>query len=237
MIQIRKNLFETNSSSTHAVCVSRTMNDPDPSRFYSLGDRYCFGRCESQLVESWSEKLAYAYIVVHCLHNWDKVKKTRDTSNDLENFKNMAYEVAKDYFIEPKDEFESHIGFTESNFMRMFDTIEKMMEDYDAYVDHIEDFADNGFYEKLVTDKEFIRRLVFDEDSYITVGGDEYRGYNIKTIGFQYDYDYSYNKDVKREFDDENYYKWIDPADYYVGEFWDKVKKYRENFDVFFKGN
>ena len=56
---------------------------------------------------------------------------------------------------------------------------------------------------------------MFNRDSYITVGGDEYRGYNIKTIGFEYDYD----------------------KDYEHTEFWNKIEEYEKDKDVFFKGN
>lgn len=233
MKQVRKSLFETNSSSTHAVCVSRTMCDVEPRELYSWGDDYCFGRCESYLVESWSAKMAYAYIVVEDLHGWESVKERRDTSNDVDNFIKMLYDVAKDYFIDPKDEFESHSGFTQSNFMHMLEDIKQLAKEYNAYVDHTEDFATNGFYDRLVTDKEFIRRLVFNPDSYITVGGDEYRGYNIKTIGFEHDYDSDY---VPHEAGDDSWYA-RDPRERYVGDFWTKLKEYEKDFEVFLKGN
>ncbi len=235
MRQVRKGLFETNSSSTHAICVSRNMNEVDGHDLWSWYDSYCFGRCESMIVESWSAKLAYAYLVVKDLQDWDYVKNRRDTSHDLENFKNMVFDIAKDYYIEVKDEYDVRNGFTESNFAHFFDNINALAEHYDAYVDHVEDFADNGFYDKLVTDKEFIRRLVFNEDSYITVGGDEYRGYNIKKIGFENDYEYSY---AKHDIKDETYYEhYHDPREQYVGEFWDKVKEAEKDFEIFFKGN
>jgi hypothetical protein len=147
----------------------------------------------------------------------------------------MVFDIAKDYYIEVKDEYDVRNGFTESNFAHFFDNINALAEHYDAYVDHVEDFADNGFYDKLVTDKEFIRRLVFNEDSYITVGGDEYRGYNIKKIGFENDYEYSY---AKHDIKDETYYEhYHDPREQYVGEFWDKVKEAEKDFEIFFKGN
>ena len=58
-------------------------------------------------------------------------------------------------------------------------------------------------------------KLLFNRDSYITIGGDEYRGYNIKTIGFEYDYG--------GMFEDN--------------EFEEKLREYEKDNDVFLKGN
>ena len=96
------------------------------------------------------------------------------------------------------------------------------------YVDHTEDFAENGFIEKIINaDVEYIKRMIFNKDSYITIGGDEYRGYNIKTIGFQYDYKEDYVNNGTEEC----------PQYEDIGEFWDKLKEYEKKNDVFLKGN
>lgn len=236
MRQIRKSLFETNSSSTHAVVVTKEnhANTEEIKYLWDWADGMCFGRCESAIVESLRSKIAYAYIVAKDLSNWSRLNQ----KDGLEKFLKNLYAVSEKYFIKnPADSYEISEGFTKDNLDRLIRTIDEAMTKYDAYVDHVEDFAENGFFERLTNDKDFVERLIFDSDSYITVGGDEYRGYNIKTIGFQYDYDYSYKKNVKREIDEDGSYKYIDPADYYTGEFWRKIKKYREKFDVYFKGN
>ena len=96
------------------------------------------------------------------------------------------------------------------------------------YVDHVGEFADeDSFFDKVFNDDEFLKRFLFNKDSYITIGGDEYRGYNIKTIGFQYDYDEDYVNHGTEECP-----KYED-----VGEFWDKLKEYEKENDVFLKGN
>lgn len=119
------------------------------------------------------------------------------------------------------------------------------------YVDHCEDFETNGFVERILSDEQFLKRFIFNTDSYITVGGDEYRGYCIKTIGFECDYDdddveyvnekgerppkewFNKNGCIKDEYWDE-YCK-----DYNIkaGGFWDKLKEYEKDNDVFLKGN
>lgn len=233
MKRIRKNLFETNSSSTHCVVVSKENHaSTEYMSLYSFGG-WCFGRCESQIVDCLADKIAYAYIVADDLSRWKEIGMP-----DLkEKFLKNLYDVAEKYYIKDPSEHDIYDGFLKENLDKLIETIDKASKDYNAYVDHVEDFVDNGFAERLANDPEFVERLIFDDDSYITCGGDEYRGYNIKTIGFEHDYDDSYNPEFERKYDEENWPVYADPSEMYIGEFWDKVKKYREDFDVYFKGN
>lgn len=125
-------------------------------------------------------------------------------------------------------------------------------EEYsDIYVDHTEDFGENGFINKILdADVEYIKKLIFNKESYITIGGDEYRGYNIKTIGFEYDYkDGDHRMNEKGELPPK---EWLDERgcikdkywDRYwkeytleTGEFWNKLREYEKENDVFLKGN
>lgn len=117
-----------------------------------------------------------------------------------------------------------------------------------VYVDHTEDFDTNGFIEKILNaDEDFIKRFIFNRDSYITVGSDEYSGYNIKTIGFQYDYDsseeYQVNEKGERcpdrdEFKDfDEWWKVQENYPITKGGFWDKLAEYEKENDVFLKEN
>ena len=123
------------------------------------------------------------------------------------------------------------------------------MDRYGKYVDHSYELKESDFFNKILNDKEFLKRFIFNNKSYITIGGDEYRGYNIKTIGFEYDYDeyYYVNKDGKRppkEWFDENgaikeefWEQYSKEYNILAGGFWDKLKEYEKNNDVFLKGN
>jgi hypothetical protein len=238
MLQVRNLLFETNSSSTHAIVVTKEMQNNTEYKELHSYEGYCFGRCESKLVDSLCNKLAYTYIVVEDLIGWkDNEVMERHPDYTKEDFINTVIEISKEYFENPKEEWMKRNAFNEDNLKSFFNELNALIKNYDAYVDHVEDFIDNGFFERVITDKEFLKRLLFDEDSYITVGGDEYRGYNLKKVGFEDDYEYNYNKEFERKYDDNKWPRWADPTEMYIGEFWDKVKELRKDYDIYFKGN
>lgn len=232
---IRRNTFETNSSSTHALVIPHKVDEENYDLYDSLDHNYSYGREESRLVDDWDEKLAYIYITIKELadYKWDDdqytitkdmIKLFKDRVNRIykEVRENAKYKpnnapIPQDVFdyIDGKKKMERNVIFLDRDYC-------------DPYVDHVGEFANrNDFYEKVFHDDDFLKRFIFNKDSYITIGGDEYRGYNIKTIGFQYDYkeDYiNYGTENNPQYED-------------VGEFWDKLKEYGKDNDVFLKGN
>ena len=232
MIQVRKSLFETNSSSTHAVVVHKhSDNKVEPVTEYLDDNNFLFGRQLLRILETITEKFAYAYIVVKDMSEYKK------TPNDVKKFLDIFFKVAKPYFDVEINEFDHNFVITEQYMHKLIKLLNKKIEKADAWVDHIEDFETNGFYDKLISDEDFVRRLIFDEESYITIGGDEYQGYYIKPIGFEDDYNSKYKKSFEQIYDEEGYPTIVDPSEIYNGPFWTKVKKYKEKFEVFFKGN
>ena len=207
MRKIRYGIFETNSSSTHAIVIPKEVKEDGYDTYDSLDHDYGFGREECRLCDNWDEKLAYAYMLL----------KDNDVA-ELDTFKNQVIEVweklfgNKDYTPTPKDVF-NYIDRDGSNGdLTGKDGFLILKERYGNYVDHAEGLNGTDFIERLKTDDEFVKRFIFNRDSYITIGGDEYRGYNIKTIGFEYDYE-----------NEEN--------------FINKLKEYKKNNDVYLKGN
>ena len=207
MRKIRYGIFETNSSSTHAIVIPKEVKEDGYDTYDSLDHDYGFGREECRLCDNWDEKLAYAYMLL----------KDNDVA-ELDTFKNQVIEVweklfgNKDYTPNPKDVF-NYIDRDGSNGdLTGKDGFLILKERYGNYVDHAEGLNGTDFIERLKTDDEFVKRFIFNRDSYITIGGDEYRGYNIKTIGFEYDYE---NEE----------------------DFINKLKEYKKNNDVYLKGN
>lgn len=262
METIRYGSFETNSSSTHAIVVPKQTTNETLSMFDSLDHDYSFGREECRLVDNWEEKLAYAYIVVKNFKEYGgddgKIKINRKTVNEFKKRVNKIYDEVeklveyKPYEDDPKpnDIFKyidnggkGKLGNVNIYYLGGCDR-------HYPFVDHWYDFDRNNFLERILTDDEFLKRFIFDENSYITIGSDEHRGYNIKTIGFQYDYEEGiHNVNEKGEeptkewlddkgcIKDEYWDRYIKEYPYSSGEFWDKLKEYEKKNDVYLKGN
>lgn len=207
MRKIRYGIFETNSSSTHAIVVPKEVKEDGYNAYDSLDHDYGFGREECRLCDSWDEKLAYAYMLL----------KDNNVA-ELDTFKNQVIEVweklfgNKDYTPTPKDVFNYIDRDSSDGNLTGKDGFLILKERYGNYIDHACDLENRDILDRLINDKEFVKRFIFNRDSYITIGGDEYRGYNIKTIGFEYDYE---NEE----------------------DFINKLKEYEKDNDVYLKGN
>ena len=209
MRTIRYGSFETNSSSTHAIVIPKEVDEENYSLYDSLDHDYGFGRGESRLVNDWDEKLAYAYMVIKDFYNRadednsinENIQKFKDTINNIYN------ELQNPFSVKPNDVFES---IEKEERLEGFMTFNDGW--YRPYVDHSYELCETDFIERLLNDYDFTKRFIFNTESYITIGGDEYRGFNIKTIGFEYDY-----KNSK--------------------EFWNKLEEYKKDNDVYLKGN
>ena len=245
MRKIRYGIFETNSSSTHAIVVPKEVKEDGYDTYDSLDHDYGFGRKECRLCDNWDEKLAYAYMLL----------KDNDVE-ELDTFKNQVIEVweklfgNKDYTPTPKDVFNYIDRDGSDGNLTGKDGFLILEERYGNYVDHAEGLDGTDFIERLKTDDEFVKRFIFNRDSYITVGSDEFRGYNIKTIGFEYDYDsegYCVNEDWEKPpadwFDkdghikDEYWSRYCKEYPYDNSDVWKKLKEYKKNNDVYLKGN
>ena len=225
MKTIRYGSFETNSSSTHAIVIPKRVKEEDWAMEDSLDHKYDFGREECRLVNHWDEKLAYTYMILKYFEGWtDNNRKTKVTKETIIDFKKKVNKIYK--------EVEQIVKYKPYDRDPKPDDIFKYIDNHSwerpyPYVDHCEDFDTNGFLDRILNDDEYLKKFLFNNGSYITVGGDEYRGYNIKTIGFEYDYDNNYINTGTEEC--PNYED--------VSEFWDKLKEYEKDNDVYLKGN
>ena len=261
MKTIRYGSFETNSSSTHAIVIPKKVEEEDWDMGDSLDHKYDFGREECRLVDHWDEKLAYTYMILKDFEGWtDNNRKTKVTKDTIKKFKDRINKIYKE--VEQIVQYKPYDGDPKPNdiFKYIDNDGEGKLGDIEfvyihswekpyPYVDHCEDFDTNGFLDRILNDDEYLKKFIFNNGSYITVGGDEYRGYNIKTIGFQYDYDSHYyvnskgEKPPKEWFDkdgrikDKYCDKYYEEYNIDAGGFWDKLKEYEKNNDVYLKGN
>lgn len=242
MKKIRYGIFETNSSSTHAIVVPKQVDDEKYSLYDSSGHDYAFGREECRLCDSWDEKLAYAYMILINNYEWshyDDNWKPQDAANkdEIDDFKKRVIAIWK--------QLETNKRYNPQD---VFDDIDK--KGYGNYVDHANGLDGTDFIKRLKTDDEFVKRFIFNRESYITICGDEYRGYNIKTIGFEYDYDskgHDINENLEEPpadwFDEkgclkDKYWKrYMKEYPYPNSDFWKKLIEYKKDNDVYLKGN
>lgn len=220
MRTVRNGIFETNSSSTHAIVIPKKMDAIEAKQ--SWDNNYIFGRQESRLVDNIDEKIAYVWgilLSMYCETYWDDKEPYPSTKyifkeEVFEHFEKMTKDICKKFYSQ------ENVYIEEKDIIALFEYLKKHKQDCGTkiYVDHTESFSEENkeFVDKILNNTDdFYTRYLFSEDSYITVGGDEYRGYNLKTIGFEYDYG--------RIFEDDS-------------EFWKKVEEYKKKYDVFFKG-
>lgn len=232
---VRKNIFETNSSSTHSLVIPKNVDNKEYCLYDSLDHNYGFGRDECRLVDDWDEKLAYLYMTFKYLVDYRQV--------DIDLFKQRINGIYKDvYNIVEYKPYKN--GLTPQDIFNYIDNNSGL----DAYIDHLGEFAKKEeLLDKVLNDDEFLKRFIFNKAGYIVVGSDEYRGYNIKTIGFEYDYEDYYVND-KGERPPKSWYtkngclkkKYFDKIDEYKilsGDFWTKLHEYEKDNDVYLKGN
>lgn len=245
MKKIRYGIFETNSSSTHAIVIPKEVKEDGYNAYDSLDHDYEFGREECRLCDSWDEKLAYAYMLL----------KDNNVA-ELDTFKNQVIEVweklfgNKDYTPTPKDVFDYIDRDGSNGNLTGEDGFLVLKERWGNYIDHACDLENKNILNRLIKDKEFVKRFIFNKNSYITIGGDEYRGYNIKTIGFEYDYDskgHYINENLEEPptdwFDkkgcvkDKYWNRYMKEYPYPNSDFWKKLIEYKKDNDVYLKGN
>lgn len=259
MKTIRTNTFETNSSSTHSIVIPKEVKEEEYSSYDSLEHNYSFGREECRLVDNWDEKLAYVYIVLKQFYEWGNYDKDNSLKHtikmeDIVSFKQKVKNIWDKMFdneIKPTPEhLFDYIDEDKDDGNLIDNGILYLSERWGNFVDHFAELDDFDFLDRIMNDEDFLKRFLFNKDSYITIGGDEYRGYNIKKIGFEYDYesgDHRMNEKGElppKEWLDENgcikeeyWDRYWNEYTLETGEFWDKLREYEKDNDVYLKGN
>lgn len=154
MINVRKNVFETNSSSTHAICIAKTNKQQIPENIeINFHDyEFEFGWEEDKRYGT-NAKLAYLLIGILDNNNINEAsKKITSLSTMLEDFGVKSLKISG---IE--------IHHYESAGEPYFD-------EYPSYVDHSNELR--GFVETLLENPELLKEYLFNDDSFILTGND-----------------------------------------------------------------
>ena len=142
MINIRKGLFETNSSSTHAICIGKNNHNLEiPSELtFQVGE---FG-WENEVYDDVTTLASYLYTALTECYDGKELTKQINRIYTL-----LGHNGCKATFIEPSvDEW----GFAE------------------GYIDHSEQLGD--FLNKILSSDKALLRYLFSPDSFIVTGND-----------------------------------------------------------------
>lgn len=142
MINIRKGLFETNSSSTHAICIGKNNHNLEiPSELtFQVGE---FG-WENEVYYDVTTLASYLYTALTSRYDG---KELTEHINHIYTL--LGHNGCKATFIEPNVD---RWGFTE------------------GYIDHSEELGD--FLNKVLSSDKALLRYLFSPDSFIIIGND-----------------------------------------------------------------
>ena len=151
--QVRQGVFETNSSSVHAICICTDdfLHIPEKLRF-GFGE---FGWGETTL-NCTQEKADYLWTAIACIDDFDTIKKyTKFIAKTLKEH------GVRDIDFEP---IEIHIG-TWGNDAEVFFSCP---DDY--WIDHVHETRE--FVDAVCTDEDRLMNYLFTNRSYIATGND-----------------------------------------------------------------
>ena len=145
MINIRKSLFETNSSSVHAICVAKENNYDIPKSLHFIFGEFGW---EEKVLSSVEQLASYLYTAIYVCGE--------DGSYDIGKYINYIYETLGKYgcncdFETPT--YDKHYGWFDS-----------------GYIDHSYELKD--FVDSIRHSEKRLLRYLFSPDSYIVTGND-----------------------------------------------------------------
>lgn len=163
-VQIRPGVFETNSSSTHAISIIKKSNIteyPDKVIF----DKGNFG-WEFEIYNSTSDKASYLWEAIigyyHC--NIDKVKECIQVITDTLTKYNIKAVFVYDDITMHTHTYNSGDTYT---YVKCKNT---NGEDDDGYIDHTEELE--PFIESVIYNEKQLLNYLFDYNSYVSTGND-----------------------------------------------------------------
>jgi len=193
-IQIRKNVFETNSSTCHTLVIpKREMIESEwPISEYNIngfGSHYTFGRGLLEMLDDINGKLSYAFMLI-CYYEQHKGHCAKKDKPDMISEINKWKDLILGWISERASS--ENVVKTASD---LLDWLRDMII-YDksgitgfgkyAWIEHAEEMY--RFVDAFYKDTGLLKKFLFDVDAYATVCGDEYRGAYLKRVGFELDY-------------------------------------------------
>lgn len=166
MINIRRGTFETNSSSTHSICVTRSDEKCEiPERLEINISDFEFG-WEYEDYGTTEEK--FAYLVMGIISGYE------------DNFLKVSQKLEK--LIKIIGQWVKCVKIYGLN-VECYDG--KMYYETDGYVDHANEMYE--LIDALLNDEEMLKRYLFSYESFILTGNDNTDGYQNISVKYEHD--------------------------------------------------
>lgn len=171
MFNIRRCTFETNSSSTHSICITKQNDSLDiPDKLIVNVKNYEFG-WEYDEYSTTDEKLAY--LVLGIIAGWNDC--FLEQSVKLNKLVKTIGKWVKTVHIEGLD----IVCYNNESYF----------DGYDGYVDHASELEE--LVDALLNDENMLKRYLFSKDSFISTGNDN------SDFGSEINVDYEYDEFYK----------------------------------------
>lgn len=160
---IRRKVFETNSSSTHAIAITKSNENLESPGHLSLEYDGEYG-WSFRVVNDLDNKFTYLAIAAAYIENISHEGERDEFFKTLGELNGREFEIR--YFLWKL----SKLGFS---FGKREEKIVKKLTDensYDYYIDHCGEAV--GLYLKMVDDEDMLKRFLLSSDSFITMGND-----------------------------------------------------------------
>lgn len=210
MIQIRSNVFETNSSSTHSICIPKKTKTAVNQINFTIGE---YGWENDTVYDTAS----YLYTAILCGYNYDEAMEKLDRLTDILNRHNIVYK-----FEEPKWEFDKYVGT-------------KYLSYDSGYLDHA--YEARELVEALLDDEDMLMRYL--SEGVVHTGNDNEDDNEYCSVACEYRYVREDNMKFPKDGNFDDLKSYFDSGDWVykkVGN-WDNPHYDPDNFDYFYKGN
>lgn len=144
MLQIRTGVFETNSSSTHSICIAKNKGIGSlklPKKIYFRHGEFGW---ENRIIKTAEEKASYLYQAI--CDNYDKKEKERIINKLYCNL--IEYRVESEFETDEVDRYGFAVG----------------------YIDHSDDLK--KWVEAVMSNRKRLIQYLFSEESFVHTGND-----------------------------------------------------------------
>lgn len=176
--KIRKSVFETNSSSTHSICVAKNNNTKN---FYKLS--FWFGEFgwEEDKLNDPQDKMTYLVTALFNVYEYD-FDTVKEYVNRMSDWLKSDGLLANDYHS-------TDVGDAVFGKTIRYEKIRWILPNYKG-IDHANDGELKDFVDFVCGSKDILYRYLFNDDSFVLTGNDN--GYENVDIEVDYPHDEFY---------------------------------------------